>query len=108
MVRVFVWNYGGFWKSLVGSTYNVGHAAVGIDTNTANKSIYLSWWPSGEDRKRGTIGNNSLADPHLDVLQDLREEGTKKRKGSKAFAAFIKAVGKASTKEGLSQNSNTR
>ncbi len=104
MVRVFVWNYGGFWKSIVGGTYNVGHAALGIDTNTANKSIYLSWWPSGEDAKKGAIGSNSLADPHLDVLHDLREEGTKKRKGSKAFATFIKAVGKASTKAGLSQN----
>ncbi len=71
----------------MGSTYNVGHAAVGIDTNTANKSIYLSWWPSGEDRKRGTIGNNSLADPLLDVLQDLREEGSKKRKRRKGVSA---------------------
>ncbi len=104
MIRVFVWNYGGFWKSIAGGTYNVGHAAVGIDTSTANKSIYLSWWPGGEDRKKVSIGNNSVADPHLDVLQDLKSEGTKKRKGSKAFAAFIKAVGKASTKEGLSPN----
>lgn len=74
MIRVHVWNYGGFWKSCVGSTYNVGHAAVSVDTFEANQSVYISWWPGGGDPKKGAIGANEIADPHLYIMRDLVAE----------------------------------